>query len=81
MKPIMKTWLAVLAAGVVFSMPSVRAGAEDLKDAREIVNRTNVAQYYAGKDGRALIRMKIVDGKGRSQRRQFSVLRRDLKDG
>jgi len=81
MKPIMKTWLAALAAGFVLSVSSVPAGAEDLKDAREIVDRTNVAQYYAGKDGRALIRMKIVDGKGRSQRRQFSVLRRDLKDG
>lgn len=81
MKPIMKTWLAVLTAGFVFSVPSVRAGAQDLKDAREIVDRTNVAQYYAGEDGRALIRMKIVDGKGRSQRRQFSVLRRDLEDG
>ena len=45
------------------------------------MERTNVAQYYAANDGRALIRMKIVDDKGRSQRRQFAVLRRDVKDG
>ena len=57
------------------------AEAGDLKDASQIVNRTNNAQYYAANDGRALVRMKIVDSKGRSQRRQFAVLRRDLKDG
>jgi outer membrane lipoprotein-sorting protein len=74
-------WSMALAAGVFLSITSAPAGAQDLKDARQIVDRTNVAQYYAGSDGRALVRMMIVDGKGRSQRRQFAVLRRDVKDG
>ncbi len=81
MKDLSKTWLAAVAATILLSTPAMSAEAGDLKDASEIVNRTNNAQYYAAKDGRALIRMKIVDGKGRSQRRQFAVLRRDLKDG
>jgi outer membrane lipoprotein-sorting protein len=81
MKTATKTVLAALAAAILPTIPSAPAEAGDLKDAREIVNRTNVAQYYAAKDGRALVRMKIVDSKGRSQRRQFAVLRRDERDG
>ena len=81
MKTATKTWLAVVAAAIVLSTWTVTAWAADLTDATAIVNRTNAAQYYAADDGRALVRMKIVDGKGRSQRRQFAVLRRDLKDG
>ena len=81
MKTLTKIWLAAAAAAILLSTPSMSAEAGDLKDASQIVKRTNEAQYYAANDGRALIRMKIVDSKGRSQRRQFSVLRRDLKDG
>jgi len=81
MKTLIKTSLAAVAAAVLLSTSAMAAEAGELKDANEIVKRTNTAQYYAAKDGRALVRMKIVDGKGRSQRRQFAVLRRDLKDG
>lgn len=80
MKTNTQSWVVALAAGIVLSMTPAVSGAQDLKDARQIVDRTNLAQYYSGKDGRALVRMMIVDGKGRSQRRQFTVLRRDLKD-
>jgi len=55
--------------------------AEDLMSADDIVARANRAAYYAGDDGRAEVRMIIVDGQGREQRRQFTVLRRDLEDG
>lgn len=80
MKTMTKTCWAAVVAAILLSSPTAPAGAGDLSDARKIVNRTNTAQYYAANDGRALVRMKIVDNKGRSQRRQFSVLRRDLKD-
>jgi len=76
-----KTQLAALAAAILLSTPTMPAAAGDLKDASEIVNETNAAQYYTANDGRALVRMKIVDAKGRSQRRQFAVLRHDVKDG
>ena len=81
MKTSTKTWLAVVAAAAFVSNPAAQGFAADLDDATEIVNRTSAAQYYAANDGRALVRMKIVDGKGRSQRRQFAVLRRDVQDG
>ena len=73
MKTLSKTGLAALAAAILFSTLSAPAEAADLKDAGAIVNRTNAAQYYAAKDGKALVRMKIVDSKGRSQRRQFAA--------
>ncbi|MDH4126177.1 MAG: outer membrane lipoprotein-sorting protein [Gammaproteobacteria bacterium] len=56
------------------------AGAETLDNADEIVARANLAAYYAGADGRSEVRMIISDAQGREQRRQFTVLRRDLDD-
>jgi outer membrane lipoprotein-sorting protein len=60
---------------------SLGVHAEVLTDANEIVARANLAAYYAGKDGRSEARMVIVDAQGREQRRQFTVLRRNLKTG
>lgn len=36
--------------------------------------------YYSGDDGRTQARMLIVDGQGRKQYRQFSILRKDTQD-
>lgn len=52
-----------------------------LTNADEIVARANFAAYYAGADGRAEVRMIILDAQERQQRRQFTVLRRDVEDG
>lgn len=57
------------------------AVAEPLSDADEIVAKANLAAYYAGDDGRSEVRMVIKDAQGRQQRRQFTVLRRDVTDG
>jgi hypothetical protein len=46
-----------------------------------IVEKANLAAYYAGADGRSAARMRIVDAQGRSQMRQFVILRRDVKEG
>ena len=54
--------------------------AETLIDPEAIVDRANRAAYYAGADGRAEVRMIIRDAQGREQRRQFTVLRRDVED-
>lgn len=50
-------------------------------DADTIVSRADRAAYYAGADGRADVRLTIRDAQGREQRRQFTVLRRDVEDG
>ena len=47
----------------------------------QIVERSNLAAYYAGKDGRATVKMVITDAQGRERRRKFTILRYDLKDG
>ena len=57
------------------------ASAAALTDADEIVQRANLAAYYAGQDGRSEVRMIIRDARDREQRRQFTVLRRNVELG
>ncbi len=50
-------------------------------DVATIIERANQAAYYAGEDGRSEARMRIVDGRGREQVRQFTLLRRNGEAG
>lgn len=43
----------------------------------DIVNRANLVSYYQGKDGRAQVNMSIVDDKGQTRNREFTILRWD----
>ena len=54
---------------------------DDLTDANAIVEKANLASYYAGADGRSEVRMIIRDNQGREQRRQFTVLRKNVETG
>ncbi|OMH39212.1 outer membrane lipoprotein-sorting protein [Motiliproteus sp. MSK22-1] len=45
---------------------------------RAIVNKANLASFYPGNDGRSDARMTITDSQGRVQRRQFTLLRRNI---
>ncbi len=45
--------------------------------AQQIVEKANLASYYRGKDGRAEVKMTIVDKQGRKRHRKFIILRRD----
>lgn len=74
----MKSNIFVILGIILFMLPLF---AQDLSDVNEIVNRANIAAYYAGDDGRALVRMTITDAQGRERIRQFTILRRDHKDG
>lgn len=47
----------------------------------EIVTKANQVAFYQGDDGRAETRMRIVDSNGRTQLRQFTILRKDVSDG
>jgi outer membrane lipoprotein-sorting protein len=57
------------------------SAAQDLTDVEQIVERANLAAYYAGDDGRARVRMTITDAQGRTRMRDFYILRRDVEDG
>ena len=59
MKTLITTSLAALAGVMLLSPSAMAAEAGELKDANEIVERTNTAQYYAAKDGRALQVLKM----------------------
>lgn len=47
---------------------------------KQIIEKANHVAFYQGNDGRAETRMKIVDGSGREQIRQFTILRKDIED-
>ncbi len=75
--------LSVIVALGLVSLSSTALAAESPHQltAEEIVNKANLASYYAGNDGRSDARMKIVDAQGRTQLRQFVILRKDLEEG
>ncbi|MDR9468231.1 outer membrane lipoprotein-sorting protein [Marinospirillum sp.] len=58
----------MLSSSLIMAAPPVQ----------EIIEKANQASYYAGQDGRAEARMKIEDKDGRTQTRQFTVLRQDV---
>lgn len=63
--------LAVLFSGNTFAEITVN----------EIVEKTNLASYYAGNDGKSYVKMEIKDAQGRKRKREFIILRKDIKDG
>lgn len=52
-----------------------------LPSVEEIVERANLAAYYAGDDGRSEVTMTITDAQGRERTREFVILRHDTKEG
>ena len=70
-----------LLTGVGVTFAARPVAAQELTDVAEIVQRANLAAYYAGADGRASVRMTISDAAGRKRGRQFIILRRDASDG
>lgn len=73
--PALKRFLSLLA------LAPLAAAAAPMTDADAIVDAANLASYYGGDDGRSEVRMIISDAQGRQQRRQFTVLRRDVEEG
>jgi len=43
----------------------------------DIINRSNYVAYYQGKDGRAKIKMTVVDKQGQKRQKELIILRRD----
>lgn len=72
---------ALIGLGLAATALAPVVSAEDTPTAMEIVERANEASFYAGDDGRTDARMRIVDGSGREQVRQFTMLRRDGEQG
>lgn len=77
---VMKTTTALLAIVLWLIVPG-DGRADDLTDVGVIIDRANLAAYYAADDGRSEVRMTITDAQGRERRRQFVILRQDDTDG
>lgn len=69
--------ITTIICGVVLALVSHTAQAEQLT-VDEIVDRTHVASYYQGKDGRAKVTMTIYSKKGNKRVRNFTAMRRTV---
>lgn len=78
MKTNLKQLATGLAAGLALMLNSSLLLAAPSVD--EIIEKANQASYYAGQDGRSEARMRIEDSRGRTQTRQFTVLRKNVED-
>ena len=73
--------LGLMVAGWTGGLPTEVVAQGKTPSAQEIVDKSNRAAYYQGKDGRAHVNMTITDSQGRTRKRRFIILRRDDKDG
>ncbi len=64
----------------VMLLMALTAGAGELT-ADQIVEKANLASYYAGKDGKAGVKMTITDKDGKKRTREFVILRLNIKEG
>ena len=76
------TLLSLLVIGGIILTGAVQPalGAE-APDVQTIVNKANIVAYYQGDDGKAKVKMTITDKRGQKRRREFIILRQDVKDG
>ncbi len=73
--------LGLLVIGWAGGLEAVAVAQGEMPSVKEIVNKSNRAAYYQGKDGRSHVNMTITDSQGRTRTRRFIILRRDDKDG
>jgi outer membrane lipoprotein-sorting protein len=76
----MKIYTALFSCLLSLALLCAPARADET-DADTIVNKANLASYYAGDDGRATVTMTITDSQGRERKREFVILRKDSSDG
>lgn len=69
-------WLTV----ILTLLATMNLSAAELT-ANEVVAKANLAAYYAGKDGRATVKMTISDSQGGNRQRAFTLLRLTTQDG
>lgn len=68
--------LSVVLTGAV----QIAAGAE-VPDVQTLVNKANIVAYYQGDNGKAKVKMTIIDKRGQKRHREFIILRRDVVNG
>ena len=76
----MSTARLLVSAGLLVAIGG-KAPAADAPDVQTIVTKANLAAYYQGDDGKAKVKMIIMDKQGNTRERQFNILRKDERDG
>jgi len=78
----MKRLFSIFILSVIcsFFIYSTQAGADEMS-VEQIINKANIASYYAGKDGKSDVKMIIKDNQGRERERNFTVIRKNVKEG
>ena len=76
------TGVMALLIGLVFiSAERTFAAGGDITDVNKIINKANIVAYYQGNNGKAKVKMTIIDKQGHKRNRQFIIVRKDEKDG
>ncbi len=70
--------VAAIHAGETAPAEAEKAEKDKSLSVSEIVDRTNYTAYYQGADGRADVRMTIIDAGKNKRKRVFTILRYDL---
>ena len=92
MKLLMTVITLLVVPGIVWatetkrlSDPNVAAAAvvkaASIPDVDEIVSAANLVAYYQGDDGKARVKMTIIDKSANERNREFIISRKDVKDG
>ncbi len=71
----------IIVIGLLNVFLTVSLQAAEVPTVDEIIDRANLAVYYAADDGRAEVMMTITDAQGRNRKREFVILRHDVADG
>ena len=71
----------IIVIGLLNVFLTVSLQAAEVPTVDEIIDRANLAAYYAADDGRAEVMMTITDAQGRNRKREFVILRHDVADG
>lgn len=70
-----------LAAREANKPAETKSETQEIPDVSTIVNRANLVAYYQGNDGKAKVKMTIINKQGQKRSSEFIILRKDVKDG
>jgi len=73
--------LSGLAIAVLGADEADQGKSEQVPSVDTIVEKANIVTYYQGNDGKAKVKMTIINKQGQEREREFIILRKDVEDG
>lgn len=77
----MNALMMIIGAAALLAATPLASGDKKEMGADEIADKANLVAYYAGQDGRAQVKMKISDSRGRIREREMTILRKNVAEG